>query len=66
MTSPIEDAHSELTFQDIDKQPKISPLGSCYNYKKLEKEGLVENPDDSDVIEAEKEFPPENDPYGGH
>lgn len=66
MTSPIEDAHSELTFQDIDKQPKISPLGSCYNYKKLEKEGLVENPDDSDVIEAEKEFTPENDPYGGH
>ena len=66
MTSPIEDAHSELTFQDIDKQPKISPLGSCDNYKKLEKEGLVENPDDSDVIEAEKEFTPENDPYGGH
>ena len=66
MTSPIEDAHSELTFQDIEKQPKISPLGSCYNYKKLEKEGLVENPDDSDVIEAEKEFTPENDPYGGH
>ena len=66
MTSPIEDAHSELTFQDIDKQPKISPLGSCYNYKKLEKEGLVENPDDSDVIEEEKEFTPENDPYGGH
>ena len=66
MTSPIEDAHSELTFQDIDKQPKISPLGSCYNYKKLEKEGLVENPDDSDVIEAEKEFTTENDPYGGH
>ena len=66
MTSPIEDAHSELTFQDIDKQPKISPLVSCYNYKKLEKEGLVENPDDSDVIEAEKEFTPENDPYGGH
>ena len=66
MTSPIEDAHSELTFQDIDKQPKISPLGSCYNYKKLEKEGLVENPDDSDVIEAEKEFTPENDPYGGY
>ena len=66
MTSPIEDAHSELTFQDIEEQPKISPLGSCYNYKKLEKEGLVENPDDSDVIEAEKEFTPENDPYGGH
>ena len=66
MTSPIEDAHSELTFQDIEKHPKISPLGSCYNYKKLEKEGLVENPDDSDVIEAEKEFTPENDPYGGH
>lgn len=46
--------------------PKFTPLGSCYNYKKLEKEGLVENPDDSDVIEAEKEFTPENDPYGGH
>ena len=46
--------------------PKFTPLGSCYNYKKLEKEGLVENPDDSDVIAAEKEFTPENDPYGGH
>ena len=54
MTSPIEDAHSELTFQDIDKQPKISPLGGCYNYDKLKKEGLVENPDESDVIEQEK------------
>ncbi len=56
MTTPIEDAHSELTFQDIDKQPKISPLGSCYDYKKLKKDGLIDEP----------EFTPENDPYGGY
>lgn len=23
-------------------EPKIAPLGGCYNYKRLEKEGLVE------------------------
>lgn len=23
-------------------EPKIAPLGSCYNYKKLKKEGLVD------------------------
>ena len=46
--------------------PKFTPLGGCYNYTKLKKEGLVENPDESDVIEAEKEFTPENDPYGGY
>ena len=35
--TPLQDSHSK---------PKISPLGSCYNYKRLEKEGLVdyENP----------------------
>ena len=32
--------------QDSNSKPKIAPLGSCYNYKRLEKEGLVdyENP----------------------
>ena len=44
--------------------PKFTPLGGCYNYTKLKKEGLVENPDESDEIESEKEFTPENDPYG--
>mgnify|MGYP007063381999 CR=1 FL=1 len=56
MTSPIEDAHSELTFQDIEKEPKVKfNFDGCYNYEKLKKEGLVDEP----------EFTPENDPYGG-
>ena len=50
-----------------DKEPKVIPsFDGCYNYSKLKKEGLVENPDESDVIESEKEFTPENDPYGGY
>ena len=27
--------------QDSNSDPKIAPLGSCYNYNKLKKEGLV-------------------------
>ena len=27
--------------QDSNFEPKIAPLGSCYNYNKLKKEGLV-------------------------
>jgi hypothetical protein len=34
--------------------PKFTPLGGCYNYTKLKKEGLVENPDESDEIEQSK------------
>ena len=53
-------------FVHILKDGKIVMSGDKSLAQKLEKEGLVENPDDSDVIEAEKEFTPENDPYGGH
>ena len=53
--------------------PKFTPLGGCYNYKRLEKESLLgpitcfvdENQVDCDTWE-EPEFTPENDPYGGH
>ena len=41
--------------QDSHSKPKISPLGSCYNYKKLEKEGLVDNTEEmmQAIIDAE-------------
>ena len=41
--------------QDSHSKPKISPLGSCYNYKKLETEGLVNNTEEmmQAIIDAE-------------
>ena len=39
-----------------DKQAKIKlSFDGCYNYNKLKKEGLIENPDESDEIEETKE-----------
>tara|TARA_Y100001956_G_C4086825_1_gene171053 strand:+ start:800 stop:1006 length:207 start_codon:yes stop_codon:yes gene_type:complete len=66
-----EEERAQMFLDEVQEQAdlptvKLSPTGSCYNYSKLKKEGLVENPDESDVIEAEKEFTPENDPYGGY
>ena len=53
--------------------PKFAPLGGCYNYKRLEKEGYLGQVtcfiDDKQVdceTWGEEEFTPENDPYGGH
>ena len=54
--------------------PKFTPLGGCYNYKRLEKESLLgpitcfvdETQVDCDTWEEPKEFTPENDPYGGY
>jgi len=46
-----------------DKEPKVIPVfGSCYNYDRLKKEGLVDNEEKKD----EKEYTPENDPFGGY
>jgi|TARA_B100000287_G_scaffold403529_1_gene425442 hypothetical protein len=43
-------------------EPKISPLGGCYNYKKLKKEGLVEDTEekseDPDPKEQYDKIPP--------
>ena len=29
--------------QDSNSEPKIAPLGECYNYSKLKQEGLVDD-----------------------
>ena len=29
--------------QDSNSEPKIAPLGGCYNYSKLKEEGLVDD-----------------------
>ena len=31
----------KIPSQDSNFEPKIAPLGSCYNYNKLKKKGLV-------------------------
>tara|TARA_R100000152_G_C6640331_1_gene85122 strand:- start:212 stop:532 length:321 start_codon:yes stop_codon:yes gene_type:complete len=51
---PHEWFDNPLDRMPIATEPKIAPLGGCYNYNKLKKEGLIENPDESDVIESEK------------
>lgn len=40
--------------QDSNFEPKIAPLGSCYNYNKLKKEGLV--PEEKSFEEIWKEM----------
>ncbi len=41
--------------QDSNSKPKIAPLGSCYNYKRLEKEGLVDSTEEmmQAILDAE-------------
>lgn len=36
-------------------EPKISPLGGCYNYNKLKKEGLVDETETKSDDEDERE-----------
>ena len=54
-----EEERSQMFLDEVQEQaglPKIKlSFDSCYNYEKLKKEGLVDEP----------EFTPENDPYGG-
>ena len=46
-----------------NKEPKVIPsFDGCYNYSKLKKEGLVDN----EEKEEQKEYTPENDPFGGY
>ena len=63
-----------------DKEPKVIPsFDGCYNYSKLKKEGLVDNKETEvywsskalDQLEdlnagIDKEYTPENDPFGGY
>jgi hypothetical protein len=54
-----EEERAQMFLDEVQEQaglPKIKlSFDSCYNYEKLKKEGLVDEP----------EFTPENDPYGG-
>ena len=46
-----------------NKEPKVIPVfDGCYNYNRLKKEGLVNDEEKKD----DKEFTPENDPFGGY
>ena len=46
-----------------DKEPKVIPsFDGSYNYDRLKKEGLVDNEEN----EEQKEYTPENDPFGGY
>ena len=54
-----EEERAQMFLDEVQEQaglPKIKlSFDGCYNYEKLKKEGLVDEP----------EFTPENDPYGG-
>ena len=41
--------------KDSHSKPKIAPLGSCFNYNRLEKEGLVDNTEEmmQAILDAE-------------
>ena len=46
-----------------NKEPKVKlSFNGCYNYDRLKKEGLVDN----EEKEEQKEYTPENDPFGGY
>ncbi len=53
-----EDERAQMFLDEVLEQadlPKVKlSFDGCYNYNKLKKEGLVENPDESDLIEQEK------------
>ena len=51
--------------QDSHSKPKISPLGSCYNYNRLEKEGLVDNTEEMMQAILDAEDIDYNDMAGG-
>ena len=45
------------------EEPKVKlSFDGCYNYDRLKKEGLVDN----EEKEEQKEYTPENDPFGGY
>ena len=53
---PSKDSHSE---------PKIAPLGSCFNYNRLEKEGLGDNTEEMMQAILDAEDIDYNDMAGG-
>ena len=57
-----EDERAQMFLDEVQEQAglpkiKLSPTGSCYNYNRLKKEGLVDPSEDDDENEAYDKIP---------
>ena len=58
-----EDEKSQMFLDEVQEQAglpkiKLSPTGSCYNYNRLKKEGLVDDTSKDDETDAYDKIPP--------